>query len=409
MKKILYIVPYKQLFPPINGGMLRNYFLSYELSQYSDLTLLVLQPVHEFVCGENGYKWDEKIKFVGIPNLKYNQNIYTRIKYAILGRYYQRSFFQPANDFILKAYPALKKLLKKVQFDIVIFAHLESLSLAPLVKSLNPSAFTVFDAHNVDHVLFHQNHDMNNIINQKYYKQLRKNESTLYKKVNIFICCSEIDRLQLINLNRNLIKGYLVPNGANTNKNIFHFDKDTQQKALIFCGTLDYIPNLKALIWFFERVWPIVKTEIPELKLTIIGRNGNSKKYDPLKKDPDINFIGDVDDVTSYYYNNNIAIVPLNTGSGTRLKILEAMSLGNAVVSTSVGAEGIIYQSGHNIIIADNENDFSFALIQLLSSSNLCEQIRKNARKLIDEFYSWEIIGKNLFLFLENIKSTRVS
>jgi glycosyltransferase involved in cell wall biosynthesis len=401
VKKVLYIIPYTKLFPPINGGMLRNYFLCNELSKYTELSLLVLQPKEEFINGKEGFKWNEKIKIICPPIKRRKNNIFNRIFNAFKGRYYRRSLFTSASTFILQAYPVAKRLLKDNWFDIIVFAHLESLSLCPLVHRLNPRALTVFDAHNIDHKLFTQNNDMRSSASKRMFQNLKDAECSLYKLVDIFLACSETDKTELSALNGNRIKGFVVPNGANTYNNKFKSSKDTSAKTLIFCGSLDYAPNKDGLIWFFNDVWPFIKHEVPDVKLTIIGRNGSSHEYDVLRQDQHIRFIGEVEDVIPHYCANNVAIVPLRAGSGTRLKILEAMSLGNPVVSTTIGAEGISYQSGMNILIADSENDFASAVIQALSSKDLCEQIRNGGRELIDTMYSWEAIGKGFFVVVK--------
>jgi glycosyltransferase involved in cell wall biosynthesis len=156
---------------------------------------------------------------------------------------------------------------------------------------------------------------------------------------------------------------------------------------------LDYPPNQNGLLWFYEKVWHDLKKAIPHVKLTVIGRNPISEEYRPLKEDSNINFIGEVESVVPYYLSSSMAIVPLLQGSGTRLKILEAMSLLTPVISTTIGAQGIDYTE-NNIIIADTPEDF-LEKINTHLSNDILEVIANNALNLIKEKYDWQVITKN--------------
>ena len=185
----------------------------------------------------------------------------------------------------------------------------------------------------------------------------------------------------------------MVPNGTTQKKVI---QKDFSEPSLIFCGSLDYAPNKNGLLWFYEMIWPKLKMTVKGITLTVIGRNGHDNAYAPLKIDPQINFIGEVKDVTPYYQKNNIAIVPLLEGSGTRLKILEAMSFGLPVVSTSIGAEGIDYIENKHIIIANKAISFTQKTIMLIGNEALLKEISRESRELIIQIYNWKYIVRTL-------------
>lgn len=394
--KVLYIVPYSQLFPPKNGGMLRNYFLVHELSKYTNVTLVLLQHKSGFKNGEEGYSWNSSIRIVSPDKVLSNNNFLTKLVNAIKGRYYRRRFFESANIFILQIRPLLKLVLKKEKFDIVIFAHLQSLVLQPLVRKYNKDAFCILDSHNVDHILYEQECLYIKGKKNNEYKRLKKEESILYRKVNAFMACSEKDKQILEHLNGSRIRGILVPNGANTEHLDFQIQKDYKVRNILFCGSLDYLANQNGIIWFYNEVWPKLKQIVPDLTLTVIGRNGIDSIYDIMKSDSSVDFVGQVDVVHSYYYKSALAIVPLRMGSGTRLKILEAMSLGCPVVSTSIGAEGIEHEHMKNIMIANSEYEMLEAINFLLANPEKCDLLRVNARKLIVDRYSWTGIGKNM-------------
>jgi len=396
MQKILYILPYLNFYPPRNGGMLRNYFLCYEISKYYNITLATLQPKEEFLVEKNNYKWNQNIRIVNAEKTFNGKGFINKIKNAIKGRYYKQFFFfEPADTITLMLYPIIKKLLKNETFDIIISAHIFSLRLQHMVKKYSPDSIKILDAHNVDHLLYASENKINNFAAYLNYTKLKYVETRLFKHVDFFVACSQKDKNIFEEINNHKIKGYTVPNGADTYKGTYQKTKNLSEKTLLFCGSLDYNPNINGLLWFYEFIWPDLVKRMPDIHLTIIGRKSDSCTYENIKKDPNISFIGEVDDVSEYYIKNNISIVPLRIGSGTRLKILEAMSFGNPVISTSKGAEGITYDNNKHLMIADNAEEFSNKIIELLNNPKKTELLRQNARALIDSTYSWEVIGKN--------------
>jgi glycosyltransferase involved in cell wall biosynthesis len=394
-KKLLHIIPHELFYPPQNGGALRCYYLCTELSKYFDITLLTLQPASEL----DGINF-KNIKILNPTKpLKLN-GLKDKLVNAIKYRWYMGTLKGPAEATVLNFYPVLKQLSKTETFDYVLMEHLYSMALGKVVKNWWPNALRIVDKHNVDHLLYKQSYDLRVKKNKKIFDRLKYQESHMHIYADYFLACSTKDVTELLRLNKNRIKGLLVPNGT-TQKNFVQ--KDYSEPSLIFCGSLDYAPNKKGLLWFYETIWPRLKSSITGITLTVIGRNGHDNSYAPLKIDPQINFIGEVKNVTPYYNKNNIAIVPLLEGSGTRLKILEAMSFGLPVISTSIGAEGINYTLNKNIIIANTLEEFELGLKVLTSKIDLSKTISEKALQLIDKKYQWSVIVENMY------KSIKVS
>ena len=394
-KKLLHIIPYNEFIPPKNGGALRCYHLCTELATYFDVTLITLHPANMIK--------DVKFKNITILNpakpLKldgFKAKLINAIKY----RWYMGTLKGPAEATVLEFYPVLKQLSKTETFDYVLMEHLSSMALGKAIKNWWPNALRIVDQHNVDHLLYKQSHDLRIKKNKKTFDRLKYQESHMHTYADYFFACSTKDVTELLRLNKNRIKGLLVPNGT-TQKMVI--EKDFSEPSLIFCGSLDYAPNKNGLLWFYEMIWPKLKMTIKGITLTVIGRNGQDNAYAPLKIDQQINFIGEVKDVTPYYLKNNIAIVPLLEGSGTRLKILEAMSFGLPVISTSIGAEGINYTLNKNIIIANTLEEFELGLKVLTSKIDLSKTISEKALQLIDKKYQWSVIVENIY------KSIKVS
>jgi polysaccharide biosynthesis protein PslH len=169
---------------------------------------------------------------------------------------------------------------------------------------------------------------------------------------------------------------------------------------LIFAGRTDWLPNIDGLKFFCQEILPLIKKEIKDVRLTIIGKtrlnNVGAIHELPLQTVNDVTHLGFVEDVRPHIGKAAVYIVPLRIGGGTRLKILDAMAMGKAIVSTSIGAEGIDVTHGKNILIADTPEDFSKQVVRVLNDSKLRESLGAEGRKLVEEKYSWDIIGKKM-------------
>ncbi|MCK4758476.1 MAG: glycosyltransferase, partial [Candidatus Aminicenantes bacterium] len=144
-----------------------------------------------------------------------------------------------------------------------------------------------------------------------------------------------------------------------------------------------------AVLHFHSEIWPLLKSRLPEVKFFVVGQ-GPPPEVQNLSKDKTITVTGRVDDVRPFLKKGRVFICPVRLGGGFRGKILEAMAIGRPVVSTSLGAEGIPAHQRENIILADNPEDFAQGVEDLMTDDKLFERIRTNARKLVEEKYSWE-------------------
>ena len=173
------------------------------------------------------------------------------------------------------------------------------------------------------------------------------------------------------------------------------FNEDLlEHPRFFFMGSLSYQPNSTSINIYLNRVHPIVKKEIPDIKFYIIGKDCPEWLMQQSKLDNSIKIIGFVKDVRSYICNADVCIAPIVAGSGTRLKILEYMAMGKPVVSTSIGAEGLEVENNRNILIADEWNRFAGIIVELLNSNCLSEKIGLNGRSLVEEKYDWKSIAE---------------
>lgn len=393
--RILHIIPYQSLYPPKNGGQLRCFHLMDELSKYYKVDVISFQSP-EAIKGE-GYQ-NKNISFYSTISFKRKKGIIDflplKLGNAIRHRILVQSIQGPASSVVLEFSHIIKNLASRYSYSYIIMEHLSSMQLAPLFEKWMPNVPRIFDAHNVDHLLIAPKSSYFNIIKNK--------ESTIYRYANLFLACSEQDVSKLENLNKKKINGIVVPNGVAAFSKPFVRNKKETYNHILFCGSLDYKPNKIGILWFYKRVWPKIISKIPYLKLIIIGK-GSHKGYEDLISNDSVEFIGEVEDVAPFYKDSYIAVAPLLEGSGTRLKILEAMSFGNPVVSTSKGIEGIDFKKEVHALVADDEDSFSAQILYILANIEKGEVMRRNARKLIENNYSWETIGSNLKKNLESI------
>ena len=167
---------------------------------------------------------------------------------------------------------------------------------------------------------------------------------------------------------------------------------------LIFAGSFRYQPNYQAMQWFVGHVFPRIVKQIPNVELIITGDHANL----PLPQAENITLAGYVNDIKSLVASCDVSLAPLWNGGGTRLKILEAMAIGTPVVATSKGAEGLLVQDGHHLLITDDPEKFAEHVVQLLNNKDLRDYLSTNALRLVQERYDWPVLMPKFLRLLEN-------
>jgi len=165
--------------------------------------------------------------------------------------------------------------------------------------------------------------------------------------------------------------------------------------SLVFTGSMDWLPNEDAILYFVDAVLPLIKKQCPEISLEVVGRSPSRKLQALAAREGSLRLTGWVEDIRPFVARGSVCIVPLRIGGGTRLKIFEAMAMSKAVVSTSVGAEGLPVQSGANIIVADTPGDFAQSVVSLLCDPSQRRRLGTSARALVQEKYSWPKVAES--------------
>ncbi|MCC6499792.1 MAG: glycosyltransferase [Anaerolineales bacterium] len=170
-----------------------------------------------------------------------------------------------------------------------------------------------------------------------------------------------------------------------------------QPQTMIFTGSFRYRVNYEAMVWFIGEVLPLILEQIPSAELIVTGDHLNL----PLPSNANVRLTGYVDDVRQWIANSSVALVPIWSGGGTRLKALEAMALGTPVVATSKGAEGLNANHGQNLLIADTPQEFARCVIRLMNDRAFAQQVASDARQFVKSRYDWGVIMPQVLRLVE--------
>lgn len=180
----------------------------------------------------------------------------------------------------------------------------------------------------------------------------------------------------------------LIPNGVDTSFFSHRDEEPTGEPSIVFTGVMDYPPNVDAVIWFANTAWPRIRARQPSLRFNIVGAKP-SQPVQALAAVEGINVTGAVDDIRPYVRQARAFVVPLRSGGGTRLKILQALSMGCPVISSRLGAEGLDVRDGEHLLYADAPDDFLAAIDRLLGSPDEAVRLGKAGRALVSSKYDW--------------------
>ena len=247
----------------------------------------------------------------------------------------------------------------------------------------------IMDMHNVESELMKRYADNEHNIFKKLYAKLTASKLCNYeisttKLYNSILVCSEEDRNLLLR-NKAESNIEIIPNGVD----IAHYSYETsevEENTLLFVGSMDYHANVSGVTHFIHNILPLLKERKRNVKLRVVGKNPPKKLID--LKSESVEIVGTVDDVRPYLYKAAVVVVPLLVGGGTRLKILEAMAAKKAIVSTTVGCEGIPATNGENIFIVDTKEEFVDSIIYCLDNELLRNEMGERAFKFASDNYN---------------------
>jgi glycosyltransferase involved in cell wall biosynthesis len=397
-KEILIISPYN---PYNNIPSGSSYFLLSRLKKLVELfnvTLVTFKDadqnqdlIKEINC-QNYF-----VKQKNEPLESYNKNIVKKIFNILRGNL---KIFKIINGLSLQLSDSLKEIITKKRYDLI---QVEDIVIAPIYKFLPPDTPKILIFHNVLSNIAQSIYVKNSFLKKAiaFWESLwiKRFEKKMVGRYKYAIAITQYENQYLKKIN-SFINSDWIPIDIDTNKIMPHsFKEDSLDIA--FFGTMSYPPNEEAALFFIKKVMPILQIRNPSIKFFIIGKNPgkNLLKYSNDK----IIITGEVDNIEKHLYNINIVVAPIFYGGGMRVKILQAMAMAKAVISTCKGAEGILYTNNKNIIIANNANDFADAITNLISNPIKAKKIGLAARKLIEETYSTNIVWNKWKIFYSKI------
>jgi polysaccharide biosynthesis protein PslH len=287
----------------------------------------------------------------------------------------------------------MKRLLASQRIDVLVCDF-----LAPAVNvppSLNCT--TVLFQHNVEAMIWKRHYEVQTNAARKAYlyrqwQKMRAFEAKACKLFDSVIAVSREDREQMQH-EYGLENVFDVPTGVDTEYFRPSGKVATRPHHLVFTGSMDWLPNEDGIRYFTEQIMPRIKQSVPDVTLTVVGRDPYPSLVELSKRDPSVNVTGRVDDVRPYIEEAAVYIVPLRIGGGTRLKIYEAMALEKPVVSTTIGAEGLPVTDGAEIVLADTPQSFAEAVVRLLQNQSLAAEIGTRAAAKVRAEFGWETVA----------------
>jgi glycosyltransferase involved in cell wall biosynthesis len=399
----MYFVPHP-VWPANTGARLRNYHLARQLAASASVTFVEMRRTGEAYNAPPADSGLDRVVTL------HKESTYTPIKLA-------RGLAGPLPITVLNCWSsASASLLAEVmcaeEFDTVQIQGVHLMEYLPTIQTARGRPKVLVDWHNIESELMWRYskttvNPLKQLIARRTAGLLEHAEERLLRNCDSHIVTSELDRQELL-ARQSGSNIRVIPNGVDTasyaksNSNMQKDGDSTQARSsILFVGSMDYHANIDAVSWFTREIWPEIARSNPELHFTIVGRNPPAQVR--ALADNRIHVTGTVDDVRRFYSSALMAVVPLRSGGGTRLKILEAMAAGTPVISTRLGAEGLVVEHNKDILLADDGPEFLTAVNQLLSSEETHKRITQSARTLVGGVYDWNIIGKQLLEVHKNL------
>lgn len=265
-----------------------------------------------------------------------------------------------------------------------------------------PPVKKLVSAHNVESDIWRRYHENETNPLRRWYireqwRKVERFERSVLKRVDGVLAVSEPDRIRLARWYPEL-RMAVVPNGVDLD----YFQPVSQpalRRHLVFSGSMDWRPNQDAARYFVREILPPLRRARPDLECTFVGRDP-PPDIQALAETPGVHITGTVDDVRPYIERAAVYVVPLRIGGGSRLKILEALAMGRAVVSTSIGAEGLDVEHDRHLVLADDPRAFADSVSRLLDDPERCRALAAEGRRLVERRYGWDALAEGFAGFI---------
>jgi polysaccharide biosynthesis protein PslH len=377
------------LMPLYVGGTSRSYHILRELARRNEVTLftyyaeesedLHAQLRHCFsevvaipLVVPQSYTWPDRLARV--------RNLFSKRPYEI-ARFYRK----PVAD-------RLAQLLTRNMYDALVCDFLHTAPVVPWDACCPKVLF----CHNVEAKIWKRQVEVTDNLARKAlywrdYQLMLRAERAYLRQADWVLAVSEEDRSVFARFT-DAARTAVIPTGVDSE----YFKPDNQpevRNSLVFTGQMDWLANQDAMLYFVHEILRRIQQRQPDVSLWIVGRNPLARVQQLAAQYPNIHVTGTVEDVRPYIAQSAVYVVPLRVGSGTRLKIFEAMAMGKAIVSTVVGAEGLPVTHNEDILLAQSPEDFAASVLRLLADETARKRLGQAARQLVEQNYSWAKVG----------------
>jgi polysaccharide biosynthesis protein PslH len=407
--KILYFAPH-QLWPLVTGNRLRDYHLARELAARCSVTFM--ETLHP--GDERGGMAPVSAGFERVVTVEKEPNFRPgKVIRGLIGPVPVTVL----NYFSRRIANTLAEVLRTGAFDVVQLESVQLSTYVPIIRAAPSRPLILADWHNIESELMSRYASTTDsfprkLVARRTARLLENSEQRLLTECGCHTIASERERQKLLER----FPGadvHVIPNGVDTSyystalsRTSNHGDDDiSDRRSILFVGSMDYHANINGVEWFTREVWPSISARNPALDFVIAGRNPGPGIRDLASGR--VRVTGTVDDVRPLYGSAAAVVVPLHVGSGTRLKILEAMAAGVPVISTALGAEGIDCRHDVDLLIADTAEEMTASIERILSSSELRRRLVESARRLVRRRYDWSVIGEQLYAIHETLVKNR--
>ncbi|MGI8836177.1 MAG: glycosyltransferase [Pyrinomonadaceae bacterium] len=388
------------LHPVDKGGKIRTYNMLKQLKRDHRITYLTLDDgtataaereaareyCHELVCISHK------------PREKFTAGFYADLALNLVSRY----------PYAVKKYESTemrRAVLERTatgEFDLVVCDF-----LAPALNVPNRlRCSTVLFQHNVEAMIWKRHYQVQKSPAKKAYlrrqwQKMRRFEREACRRFDRVIAVSAEDRDQM-RQEYGMDSVFDVPTGVDTEFFRPSGKETVVPHNLVFTGSMDWLPNEDAMRYFTEEIFPRIKQTIPDVTLTVVGRNPYPGLLELSQRDKSVVVTGRVDDVRPFMERAAVYVVPLRIGGGTRLKIFEAMAMEKAIVSTTVGAEGLPVRQNEELVLADTPETFANSVLRLFQDQTFARRLGLRAADTVRETFGWRRVAEEFAALCEN-------
>ena len=393
--KILFLTP--QLpYPPQKGTAMRNWGLISGLAERHEVAVLSFAPSHWE--GVNREKSDPLTATCCVETVEPPARALRDRLRDMLTTSRPDMALRLASETYAER---LRSWLAREPFDVI---HVEGIEMAPYLDVVDEKGMEwqrpliVFDDHNCEYLLQKRAFLTDLRIPARWpgaaysfiqWQRLRRYEAQACRRADRVLAVSDADAAALHRLVSD-VKATVVPNGIDTQA-YRPIPAHTDAPSLVFTGTMDFRPNVDAVLWFAREVLPRIRARVADACFTAVGQRPH-RRLAGLRDNPAVTLTGFVEDTRPYIADAAVYVVPLRMGGGARFKILEALAMGKAVVSTTLGAEGFPVTHGRELLLADEPEDFAEAVVSLLSTPERRTELGWAGRAFVEAWYDWRVI-----------------